>query len=351
MSTSAFLKNVWYYAIPSKTLPKKGMHSLEILGEPVVFFRDQHGLVKALRDICPHRGIPLSYGRVTEHQGEKVVECPYHGWKFNGDGVCTEIPSLCEGQDLDCRKIKVKHFPVLEQQGNIWIFYGDKDFDISKAPPIPNVGTFTSDKQPNFLEVTTFPCHLDHAVIGLMDPAHGPFVHQAWFWRSSKSIHEKKKKFAPVSHGFQMVQHQPSKNSRAYKFLGGAPTTEITFNLPSVRVEHVRVGTKSFVSYTALTPVNDKLTRIHQLAYWDLPWLTLMKPVIWQFTKVFLYQDKDAVSKQQDGLKYDPTLMLIKDADTQAKWYFSLKTEWDKSLQEQRQFQNPVKEAELRWRS
>jgi hypothetical protein len=105
------------------------------------------------------------------------------------------------------------------------------------------------------------------------------------------------------------------------------------------------------VSYTALTPVNEKLTRIHQLAYWDLPWLTLMKPVIWQFTKVFLYQDKDAVSKQQEGLKYDPSLMLIKDADTQAKWYFSLKAEWENSLQEQRVFQNPVKETELRWRS
>ena len=35
------------------------------------------------------------------------------------------------------------------------------------------------------------PCNVDHGIIGLMDPAHGPFVHQAWWWRSGASIHEK----------------------------------------------------------------------------------------------------------------------------------------------------------------
>lgn len=351
MSLNESLKNVWYYALPSVHLKTGKMKTMEIMGEPIVFFRDENGKAQALRDICPHRGIPLSYGRVMDHQGEKVVECPYHGWKFNGSGTCTEIPSLVEGQDLDCRKIKVRHFPVQETQGNIWIFFGDKDFDLSKAPSIPHMPTLANDRNPNFIEVTTFPCHVDHAVIGLMDPAHGPYVHQSWFWRSSKSMYEKKKKFAPKDFGFQMVRHEPSKNSKAYKILGGAPTTEITFSLPSVRVEHVAVGKRSFYSYTALTPVNEKLTRVHQLAYWDIPWLTLMKPLIWRFTKVFLYQDKDAVSKQQDGLKYDPSLMLIKDSDTQAKWYYALKTEWQKSLQEGRGFENPVKETELRWRS
>lgn len=347
MSATELLKNVWYYGMPSRQLKKGSMKSYEIFGEPVVFFRKPDGSVSAIRDICPHRGIPLSYGRVVGDQ----VECPYHGWKFRGDGVCTEIPSLCEGQDLDCTKIKVKSFPVQEKQGNIWIFIGDKNYDPAKAPPIPDLGFLSANHAPNFIEVTDFPCHLDHAVIGLMDPAHGPFVHKSWFWRTEKSIHEKKKKFAPKGYGFQMVRHEPSKNSRAYKILGGAPTTEITFSLPSVRVEHVSVGKKSFVALTALTPVNDKLTRVTQLAYWDIGWLTLAKPLIAWFTKVFLYQDRDAVTKQQDGLKYDPSLMLIKDADTQAKWYYGLKTEWELSQKEARAFENPVKETVLRWRS
>ena len=347
MSGTEFLRNTWYMALPSVKLAKKDLKAVVIMNEPILFFRDSQGVVSGLRDICPHRGIPLSYGRIVEDH----VECTYHGWKFNGAGTCTEIPSLCQGQDLDCSKIKVRHYPVKEQQGAIWVFMGDKDFDVSRAPTIPFLSSFAADRNPNFIEITTFPCHIDHAVIGLMDPAHGPYVHKSWFWRTEKSMYEKRKKFAPADFGFKMLRHEPSKNSKAYKFLGGAPTTEINFQIPSVRVEHVKVGLKSFYSYTALTPVSEKETIIHQFAYWDMPWLTLLKPFVRWFAKKFLYQDKDAVAKQQDGLKYDPSLMLIRDSDTQAKWYYSLKQEWQDSIKELRPFQNPVKETELRWRS
>ena len=148
-----------------------------------------------------------------------------------------------------------------------------------------------------------------------------------------------------------MVRHQPSKNSKAYRLLGGVPTTEITFTLPCVRIEHIEVGRRNFYSYTALTPVDEKNTRITQLVYWDIPWLSLLKPAIRKFGQVFLGQDMDAVTKQQEGLKYDPSLMLIKDADTQAKWYYALKTEYHEALEAGRPFQHPVKETELRWRS
>ena len=346
MSTE-FLRNVWYVALPSQELKKNAMQARTILEEPIVLYRDSAGKVSALKDICPHRGSPLSYGRIVNDQ----VECPYHGWKFNHDGVCTEIPSLCKGQDLDSTKIKVRSYPVQEQQGLIWIFMGDRDFDPREAPPIPFMKNLPKDVEPRITEKCLFPCHIDHAVIGLMDPAHGPYVHKSWFWRSEKTMHEKQKKFAPVSHGFQMVRHQPSSNSKAYKILGGVPTTEITFSLPCVRVEHIQVGLRHFYAFTALTPVSDKETIIHQMAYWDFPWLSLIKPVIRKFTKIFLYQDMDAVSKQQDGLRYDPSLMLIKDADTQAKWYFALKSEWQAHLNEKRPFHNPVKEIELKWRS
>src|SRR5207253_7778257 len=101
---STFLRNVWYVALPSSELKQNKMQSRVIMGEPIVFYRDSQDKVSGLRDICPHRGIPLSYGRVVKDQ----VECAYHGWKFNSEGTCTEIPSLCEGQDLDCTKIKVR---------------------------------------------------------------------------------------------------------------------------------------------------------------------------------------------------------------------------------------------------
>lgn len=347
MNVTSVLQNVWYFGIPASQLKPGQMKSLVIMGEPVVFFRDETGKAAALRDICPHRGIPLSYGQVLK--GE--LECPYHGWTFNTQGTCTKIPSLTSDQDLDCRKIKVRSYPVTEQQGQVWIFIGEKNFDPALAPKIPVLDFWPKETRPKLVKIVDFPCHIDHAVIGLMDPAHGPYVHKSWFWRSEKTMYEKRKKFGPVDYGFQMIRHRPSSNSKAYKIFGGAPTTEINFTLPSVRVETVEVGQRRFVSYTALTPVSEKLTRVSQMAYWDIPWLGLVSPFIRSFANKFLNQDKDAVTKQQDGLKYDPSLMLIKDADTQAKWYYGLKEEWSRALAEKRPFQNPVQPTELKWRS
>lgn len=345
--SESLLKNLWYVAALSDDLKRESFITRVIQNEPVVIVRDSKGELYALKDICPHRGIPLSYGRLIKNE----LECPYHGWTFDHEGTCTKIPSLCEGQDLDCRKIKVKKYPVSERHGVIWIFFGDKNFDVKKSPEIPMMAALKTEARPQVVEIAKFPCHIDHAVIGLMDPAHGPYVHKSWIWRSEKTAYEKKKMFAPVPFGFQMIRHQPSKNSKAYKLLGGAPTTEITFTLPSVRIEHIKVGHRNLFSFTGLTPVNEKETVIHQLLYWDMPWLTLLTPFMKKFANFFLYQDIDAVAKQQDGLKYDPSLMLIRDADTQAKWYFSLKEEWTKHLVESRDFNNPVKETELRWRS
>lgn len=320
-----------------------------ICGEPIVFVRKKEGEVYALRDICPHRGIPLSYGKVISDE----LECPYHGWRFGSHGNCTLIPSLTRNDDLDCRKIKIKKFEVQELQGNIWVFIPDPDRPLSpqQAPPVPRVPGFSDLAQPQFSEVARFDCFLDHAVTGLMDPAHGPYVHQSWFWRSTKSMHEKSKNFGPISYGFQMRRHRPSSNSKAYKIFGGAPTTEISFHLPSVRIEHVSVGRRSFVSFTALTPVDEQHTLITQHAYWDFRWMAWLRPLVRMFTKVFLYQDRDAILRQQEGLKFNPPLMLIKDADTQAKWYFALKKEYAEANLAQRAFQNPVPETVLHWRS
>ena len=69
------------------------------------------------------------------------------------------------------------------------------------------------------------------------------------------------------------------------------------------------------------------------------------------FISTWLGQDRDMVVKQQIGLQYDPPLMLIKDADTQAKWYYQLRSEFVKSIGEGRSFNNPVKSQVLRWRS
>ena len=192
---------------------------------------------------------------------------------------------------------------------------------------------------------------VDHAVVGLMDPAHGPYVHQQWWWRSSHSQHEKAKAFEPREHGFAMVRHAPSSNSYAYKILGGAPATEITFRLPGYRWEHIQVGEKQVLALTCLTPITETKTRITQI-FWSDHWVfDLVRPFLKLGARAFLKQDGDMVNLQNEGLRYDPALIWIDDADKQAKWYQQLKREWLKSRAEGRGFSNPVQATTLRWKS
>lgn len=342
------LFDVWYAGALSSQVKEGKMYSQVIMGQPLVFYRDSKGTVHGLRNICPHRGIPFSFGQVIEDQ----LECPYHGWKFNHEGVCTEIPSLLPDQGIQCQKIKIKKYPVLEKAGIVWVFMDQspRSLDPATVPP-PWFKDIELRGKPQIEMPMLFDCHIDHAVIGLMDPAHGPFVHKSIFWRSKKSILEKSKKFGPEDHGFQMRKHRPSANSKAYKVFGGERTTEITFSLPGVRIERIQAGLRNFYSVTALTPLNENQTLIYQLAFWDMPLLTVIKPFIRWFSKFFLNQDREAVVKQQEGLKFKPALMLIKDADTQAKWYYALKKELLLSRAEKREFVNPVPETTLRWRS
>lgn len=314
-----------------------------LLGEPLLIARDADGLPFAIRDICPHRGIPLSKGAFDGRE----VECCYHGWRFNRDGRCTAIPSLVDGQKINLERIGVQRYPCREVQGNIWVYFGDAADPAIAPPEIPEIGP----RRPNLALTMEFPCHVDHAVVGLMDPAHGPFVHRAWWWRSRTSIHEKAKDFAPSERGFTMVRHPPSSNSAAYRLLGGAMTTEISFQLPSVRIEHIRAGKHILCGLTAVTPIDEAVTEINHQIYWTQPWLSPLKPLLRPFARAFLKQDCDIVTMQQEGLKHDPNLMLINDADMQAKWYYRLKDAWAKAAENGGPFENPVKPQTLRWRS
>jgi phenylpropionate dioxygenase-like ring-hydroxylating dioxygenase large terminal subunit len=345
---SAFLRNLWYRAAQTSDLRRGRMVRRVLLGEPILLGRTKDGEAFALRDICPHRGVPLSAGAIC---ADRTVECAYHGWRFAPDGTCRTIPSLVEGQDLEPSRIRVRSYPLREQDGLLWIFMptpGRSDTQpIFDPPKIPLAGPGI----PRIRESQIFRCAMDHAVVGLMDPAHGPFVHQAWYWRSRRSIHEKAKRFAPSLRGFSMVAHRPSSNSFAYGILGGDVSTEIRFELPGVRFEHIRAGAREIVGLTTCTPIDNDNTEVTQTFYWNRAWLSALKPVFRPFMRAFLSQDRAMVELQREGLKFHPRLMLIQDADVPAMWYHRLKKAWANSVEEDAEFVNPVTGTTLKWRS
>ena len=347
-----FLYDTWYFAALSSDLKPAKLARYELLGEPVLLSRDRAGRAYALRDVCPHRAAPLSAGKLTaEADGREVVACPYHGWRFGTDGACTAVPSMVADQTMDVSKIRVRRYPTAESQGMVWVWISsDPRFQDEPPEPPPQFEGVVGGA-PNLVDRMAFDAHIDHAVVGLMDPAHGPYVHQQWWWRSAKSQHDKAKKFEPREAGFAMVRHEPSKNSRAYAILGGEPLTEITFRLPGLRWEHVTVGDRQVLSLTCLTPVSETKTKITQIVWSDHPAFLVLRPFIAWGARVFLRQDGHMVNLQNQGLKYDPALLWVDDADRQAKWYQQLKREWTASRSGGRPFVNPIEPATLKWRS
>lgn len=348
---TSLLRDFWYVATPANKLKTGQLMAKKMLGEPIVVGRKQDGEVFALRDICPHRGIPLHHGWI---EGDGVY-CCYHGWKFNtSDGVCAEIPSLTEYDRLDISRICVTSYPCREIQGHIWVFIpadSKKTINSENLPPVPTIADF-GKLTPKIAETITFDCNIDHAVVGLMDPAHGPYVHTSWWWRSGpRRFRVKEKQYEPVPLGFRLAPYDMPSSAKPYKILGNKVSIEIVFELPSVRTEILRGDRYLACAFTAITPIDENRCEVHQSLYYTIPWLAFLTPLLRYLTLQFLKQDRDVVIKQQEGLSYNPTLMLIDDADTQAKWYYRLKQEYEKSQAEKREFVNPVKAKILRWRS
>lgn len=342
------LWNFWYLALPSSKLKKGRMVPRTFMGEPVLLGRTADGKPFALIDICPHRGIPLRYGSFDGFE----VTCGYHGWKFDPAGRCTEIPSLLPDQDFGVSRIRVKSYPCRDVQGNVWVYFAHKrrveDDDVPGPPVLPDIG----DANPRVAISMIFPCNTDHAAFGLMDPTHAAFVHTSWWWKKqARKLREKQKEFEPAPLGWRMKRHRLPAENRVYRFLGNEVTTEITYRLPGLRIEHIKGDRYVAVGLTAITPISEIETEVHQCLYWTIPFVGVARPLLQRLSRIFLKQDRDVVVKQQEGLAYDPALMLIDDADTQAKWYHRLKTEWLRAEEEGRPFVNPITSQTLRWRS
>ena len=117
--TATLIYDDWYPALRTDVLRDGKMHKVMLMDLPLLVGRRKDGKVWAMRDACPHRGIPLSAGW---YDGERVT-CKYHGWEFEPcGGRCETIPSLSSFDNLDATKIYAQAFPCVERDGHAWVW-------------------------------------------------------------------------------------------------------------------------------------------------------------------------------------------------------------------------------------
>jgi vanillate O-demethylase monooxygenase subunit len=160
-----FPKNTWYVACTPDEIAEKPL-GRQICGERMVFYRPGEGRVAALEDFCPHRGAPLSLGRVCEG---KLV-CGYHGLEMGCEGKTVAMPGQRVGGFP-----KIRAFPAVERHGFIWVWPGDAE----RADPdaIPDLFWANSPQWAYGGGLYHIQCDYRLMIDNLMDLTHETYVH------------------------------------------------------------------------------------------------------------------------------------------------------------------------------
>ena len=162
-----FLRHAWYVAALSSELSDRPL-ARTILGEHVVMYRDSTGRVVAMLDTCPHRGFPLSRGRLVEDQ----LVCGYHGFTFDCSGACVSVP----GQDRVPTKLAVRTFTLVERGAWVWIWMGRDEPELARLPETPWL------RDPQSWSVVSGVAKIDAnfalLVDNLLDLSHETFLHR-----------------------------------------------------------------------------------------------------------------------------------------------------------------------------
>ena len=141
---------------------------VDILGENLVAFRDSSGTIGLLDAYCRHRRANLFWGRNEEHG----LRCVYHGWKFDVNGQCTDLPNCPEGDNLK-ERVTTQAYPTVERGGLIWAYLGPAD----RRPPFPNYEGFAVPASHRFMRKMIARGNYLQLMEGDVDSSHVSFLH------------------------------------------------------------------------------------------------------------------------------------------------------------------------------
>ncbi|MGA9524469.1 MAG: aromatic ring-hydroxylating dioxygenase subunit alpha [Myxococcaceae bacterium] len=170
MTAEAFsnfgLQDCWTPVALGSRLKKRPLR-FQLAGHKFVLFRAGGGRPTALLDRCPHRGAALSLGRVRE---DGCLQCPFHGWRFDGAGDCVEVP-LADAKHV---QLRATSFPVIERSGLLWV-YTRAGATPSEEPIVPEA--LEDPSVHSWRAVKRWNAHWTRVMENLLDPAHLPYVH------------------------------------------------------------------------------------------------------------------------------------------------------------------------------
>jgi phenylpropionate dioxygenase-like ring-hydroxylating dioxygenase large terminal subunit len=163
-------RQYWMPALLAEELPEDDCPPVRVklLSERLIAFRDSDGKYGLMDEFCAHRGVSLWFGR-NEEGG---LRCPYHGWKYDTNGQCIEVPSEPADSGF-CEKIKLQAYPLVKIGDILWTYMGPKD----EQPPYPEFEFATVPSDQTFTSKRYQECNWLQAMEGGIDSSHVSFLH------------------------------------------------------------------------------------------------------------------------------------------------------------------------------
>ena len=164
------MRQYWLPAIRSDELPGPDSDPLRVklLGEELIGFRTTTGEVGLIQNNCPHRGASLFFGR-NEEAG---LRCVYHGWKFDAQGNCIDMPNEPAESDFK-QKVRANAYPTRERGGVVWAYMGPRQ----DPPPLPDLEANMLPQDDTVVSILHRPCNWMQGWEGEMDTVHQAFLH------------------------------------------------------------------------------------------------------------------------------------------------------------------------------
>jgi renierapurpurin 18,18'-hydroxylase len=298
-------RNYWYPVSWADQLNPGQIIPVTIWEEAIAVYRDNHGKVYAMEDACPHKGVALHKGELTNNH----ITCPYHGWEFNGEGECVKIPYYPPDQKLPCANAKT--YPIKEKYNIIWVFPGDKK--LAETSPFPEVPEYDNPDWITIFIPGHFQAHFSICNENTMDVFHG-HLHknlQGWFDPILLKLNQ--------TENSVKASYQVSYKGVLSKFLGlsnqsnGVTTRTISINYNYPHYNSTLEGVSSI--YLMRLPVGPLETKSFSMLFlkvritqWILkPFRKQVSLLIWNLLlKNFLDQDLEMIESEQKTYLANP---------------------------------------------
>lgn len=289
------LSRYWYIAAASSELDAKPIHR-KVMGTDVVLFRRSDGSIASLLDRCAHRNVALSQGKVV---GDTLV-CRYHGWSYDGSGACVGIPSLDPGAGRPF--ICLTTFPVLEQDGYVWVCPGgEPEHPPFRFPHLGEAGWISFRMQ------TRFDAGAEACLENFLDCPHTAHVHSGWF-RSAKasSLTARVERYSDRAIvRFQDEPVSPSVVSRLLFPRNEAMRHTDQFLIPSISRVDYRFGERRhFIITSVCTPVSGEETVVYTVVTYRFGRLGSLARLFFEpLCRRIMRQDIDILRAQTENLR------------------------------------------------